>query len=133
MTNHFRVAAVALALTTACLAQGPLVTVSSKENQKWSAAEVDRIYLSACSAVQKEFGDNRTGRPRVKLVLGKDKNGVDFENGEVWLVQWDRDLFAQGVVELAFWDLMTPERRAAIAKRALRGSDARIEAQQVAK
>jgi len=56
MTNLFKVAVIALTLTTACLAQEPLVKVSSKGGQKWPAAEVDKIYLSAYSAVQKEFG-----------------------------------------------------------------------------
>ena len=133
MTSLFRVTVVFLTFTTVCLGQEQLVAVSSEGSQKWSAAEVDRIYLSACSAVQKEFSANRTVGPRVRLVLGAGRNGVDFEKREVQLVRWDRDLFAQGVVELAFWDLMTPERRMAIAKRALSGPEAQTEAQQIAK
>ncbi len=133
MTGFFKVAVVALALTTACLAHEPLVVVSSKGKQKWPVAKVDKIYLSACLAVQQEFGSDRAIGPRVRLVLGADKNGVDFEKREVWLVRWDRDLFAQGVVALAFWDLMTTERCAAIAKRALRRADGTIELAQNAK
>ena len=68
---------------------------------------------------------SRASGPRVTLVLGADKNGVDFEKREVWLVRWDRDFFAQAVVSLAFWDPMTPQRRMAVAKRAL--ADARME------
>ncbi len=131
MTSLLKVAAVALMLPTACLAQQSLVTVSSKNGQKWSAAEVDKIYLSACSAVHKEFGGICPLAPRVALVLGANKNGVDFEKKEVCLVRWDPDFFAQGVVTLTFWDLMTPERRMAIAKRAL--ADATVEAPQIPK
>lgn len=132
MKNLFRVVVVALTLIPVCRAQEALVAVISKGNQKWPAAEVDKIYLSACSAVQKEFGGNSTAGTRLKLVLGAEKNGVDFEKKEVQLVRWDRDLFAQGVVELAFWDLMTPERRMAIAKRVL-SPEATTEAEQIAK
>jgi len=133
MTRLLKVAVIAFTLTAACLAQEPLVTVSDKGKHKWPAEEVDKIYLSACTAVQREFGGNRTVRPRVALVLGSDKNGVNFDAGEVLLVKWDRDLFAQGVVILAFEDLMTAERRARIARRALHWTDATVEVAQIAK
>lgn len=67
------------------------------------------------------------------LVLGSDKNGVNFNTGEVVLVKWDRNLFAQGVVVLAFEDLLTVERRERIAKRALNWTDATVEVAQIAK
>jgi hypothetical protein len=133
MTSFLKVAVVALTLTTACLAQEPLVTVSDKGKHKWPADEVDKIYLSVCTAVQREFGGDRAVRPRVALVLGSDRNAVDFDAGEVVLVKWDRDLFAQGVVLLAFEDLMTVERRVRIAKRALNWTDATLEVAQIAK
>jgi hypothetical protein len=133
MTRLLKVAAVAFTLTTACLAREPLVTVSDKGKHKWPAEEVDKIYLSACAAVQREFGGDRTVRPRVALVLGSDKNGVNPSAGEVVLVKWDRGLFAQGVVVLAFQDLMTVDRRLRIAKRALNWTDATVEVAQMAK
>lgn len=133
MTRLLKVAVVAFTLTTACLAQEPLVTVSDKGNHKWHAEEVDKIYLSACTAVQREFGGDRTVRPRVALVLGSAKNGVNFDPAEILLIKWDRDLFAQGVVILAFEDLMTAERRVRIAKRALNWTDATVEMAQIAK
>ena len=133
MTSVLKVAVVALTLTTACLAQEPLVTVSNKGKHKWPAEEVDKIYLSACVAVQREFGGDRTVRPRVALVLGSDKNAVNFDAREVVLVKWDRDLFAQGVVILAFEDLMTAERRTKIAKRALNWAGATLEVAQIRK
>ncbi len=133
MTGFFKVAVVALALTTACLAQEPLVAVSSKGKQKWPVAEVDKIYLSACSAVQQEFSGNRTVGPRITLLLGADKDGIDFDKREIQLVRWDRVLFAQGVVAVAFSDLMPAQRRITIAKRSLRWADATIEVAQTAK
>ena len=133
MTRISKVAVLVLTLASACLAQEPLVTVSTKGKQQWPAAEVDKIYLSACTAVQREFGGDRAVRPRVALVLGSDKNGVNFDAGEVVLIKWDRDLFAQGVVVLAFEDLLTVERRERIAKRALNWTDATVEVAQIAK
>jgi len=133
MTRLLKVAVVALTLTTACLAQEPLVTVTQNGKHKWAADEVDKIYLSACAAVQREFGGDHAVRPRVALVLGSDKNAVNFKAREVALVKWDRDLFAQGVVLLAFEDLMTVERRLRIAKRAVNWTDATVEVAQMAK
>jgi hypothetical protein len=69
----------------------------------------------------------------VALVLRSDKNAVNFKAREVALVKWDRDLFAQGVVLLAFEDLMTVERRLRIAKRAVNWTDATVEVAQIAK
>ncbi len=81
MTKRLTLVIVALALPMACLAQEGL-TVHSKGKQKWPAAEAQKIYLSACSVVQREFGGNRLVAPRVTLVLGADKNEVWFHNLE---------------------------------------------------
>jgi hypothetical protein len=56
-----------------------LVTVSGKGKQKWPATESNRLILSACTAVQREFGGSHAFRPRVMLVLGADKNGADMD------------------------------------------------------
>lgn len=133
MTRLLKVAVVALTLTTACLAQEPLVTVSDKGKHKWPAEEVDKIYLSACTAVQREFGGDGAVRPRVVVVLGSDKNAVKLSESEILLVKWDRALFAQGVVILAFEDLMTVERRVRLAKRVLNWTDATVGVAQIAK
>jgi len=85
MTSVLKAAVVALTLTTACLAQESFVTVSNKGKEKWPAQEVDKIYLSACSAVQKEFGGNHAVGPRLGLVLGADRNVVDFDKKQISL------------------------------------------------
>ena len=131
MTSALKMVVVAFTLTTACLAQESLVTVNSKRKQEWPAQEVDKIYLSTCSAVQKEFGGNHTVGPQIVLVLGADKDAVDFDKKEVLLKKWDRELFAQGVVVLAFEDLMTEQERMAIARRALNWTNATIDVAQM--
>jgi len=73
MTNRLRFLIAVLVLATACFAQEGL-TVQRNGKQKWPGAEAQKIYLSACSVVQREFGGNRPVAPRVTLVLGADKN-----------------------------------------------------------
>lgn len=131
MTNRLRFLIVILISATACLAQDGL-TVQNKGKQKWSAAQAQKIYLSACSAVQREFGSNRPVAPRVTLVLGASKNEVWFQDQEIRLTKWDRYAFAQGVVMVAFQDLML-DRSTAMAKRAVTWVDATIDTEQLAK
>ena len=131
MTNRLRFLIVVLILATACLAQEGL-TVHSKVKQKWPAAETQKIYLAACSVVQREFGGSRSVTPTMTLVLGGDKNEVAFDKREIRLTKWYRYLFAQGVVMLAFADLMM-ERRTAMARRAVTWMDATVDVEQLRK
>ena len=119
MKNLVRVAMLVVACASASCAQEAVVNVSSKGKQKWSASEVDKVYLSACTAVQREFGDSAVLRPPVALVLGADTNAVDFDKKTILLKRWDHSLFAEGVVILAFEDLLTPQRRMIITNRAV--------------
>jgi hypothetical protein len=132
MNKWLRSGIVALSLATACLAQEGL-TIHSKVRQKWPAAEAEKIYFSACSAVQREFGSNRAVRPQVTVVLGAEKDAVLFDEREIRLTKWDRHLFAQGVVMFAFEDLMPVEQRLTLAKRAVNWADATVEIERVEK
>jgi hypothetical protein len=109
------------------------LTVQNKGKQKWSAAQAQKIYLSACSAVQREFGSNRPVAPRVTLVLGAGKSEVWFQDQEIRLTKWDRYAFAQGVVWLAFVDLMPSQQRLAIAKQVVTWADATVDVEQLRK
>jgi hypothetical protein len=75
MTNRLRFLIAVLVLATACFAQEGF-TVQRNGKQKWPGAEAQKIYPSACSVVQREFGGNRSVAPQVTLVLGADKNEV---------------------------------------------------------
>jgi hypothetical protein len=132
MTNRLSLLMVFLILATVCLAQEGL-SVQNKGKQKWPAAEARKIYLSACSVVQREFGSNRPVAPRVMVVLGASKNEVWFQGQEIRLTKWDRYAFAQGVVWLAFVDLMPSQQRLAIAKRAVNWVDATVDVEQLRK
>jgi hypothetical protein len=76
-----KLAAFVLAFATLCSAQDGL-TVRNTAHQKWSAAEAQKIYLSACAVVQREFDRTLPLAPKVTLVLGADKNEVWFVGGE---------------------------------------------------
>ena len=132
MSTAMRFAAFVLAFATMCAAQGGL-SVRNRKNQKWPAAEAQRIYLSACSVVQGEFGRKIPLAPQVTLVLGADKDEVWFAGREIRLTKWDDRVFAQGVVWLAFEDLMPFERRQAIAARAVSWADATVEVERLKK
>jgi hypothetical protein len=125
VTSGIRFAAAVLILTAACFAQEGL-TVRAKGKQTWPAAEAQKIYLSACAVVQREFGANPSVAPSVTVVLGADKNEVEFGQQEIRLKKWDRNAFAQGVVMVAFGDLMH-DRSVAMARRAVTWADATLE------
>lgn len=132
MCTLLKFATLALAFTTLCSAQDGL-SIRNRKNQKWPAAEAQKIYVSACSVVQQEFGRSIPLAPKVTLVLGADKNEVWFVGGEVRLTEWNRNAFAQGVVWLAFFDLMPSQQRLGIAKRAVNWADSTVEVEQLKK
>ena len=119
MKKMMKLAMLVVALASLCCAQEGTVKVSSEGNQKWSPSEVNGVYLSACTAVQREFDDRIVLRPTIALVLGADKNAVNYDKKTILLKSWDRSLFAEGVVILAFENLLTPERRITITNHAV--------------
>jgi hypothetical protein len=121
-----------LALAAACLAQDGL-TIDNRHKRRVSAPEVEKIYSSACSVVQREFDSRHPLHPQVRLVLGADKNEVRFAGREIRLTKWNPYNFAQGVVWFAFEDLMPSQHRLTIAKRALSWADSTVGIERLAK
>src|SRR3981081_1298863 len=119
-----------LALGTPCLAQEGL-TIDNKNNERVSVAETEKIYFSACSVVREEFDVKRPMLPRVKLVLGAERDEIGLDQREIRLTTWDRYLFAQGVVVLTFADLLTWDRKIAMTTRAAHWAEATGEIEQV--
>jgi hypothetical protein len=133
MSTAVKLAGFFLVLATACSAQDGL-NVRNRKNQKWPATEAQKIYLSACSVVQREFGRTTTPpAPQLTLVLGADKNEVWFAGREIRLTKWNDHAFAQGVVWLAFEDLMPPQQRLAIAARAVNWADSTVDIEHLKK
>ena len=88
MTKASRLTVVVFLLAAGCWSQN-LLTVQVKGKQKWPAEEADKLYFSACSAVQREFGGNRRVRPQVTLVLGADKDEALWDRREIRLVKME--------------------------------------------
>jgi hypothetical protein len=132
MTKASRLTVVVLVLTAGCWAQN-LLTVQVKGKQKWPAEEADKLYLSACSAVQREFGGSRSIRPQITLVLGANKDQAVLSSREIRLIKWNPYLFAQGVVTFAFEDRMPPADRLAVARRAVNWAGSTIEIKAISK
>jgi hypothetical protein len=126
MTKAPRLTVIVLVLAAGCWAQN-LLTVQVRGKQQWQAEEADKLYLSACSAVQREFGNAGPTRPKLTLVLGADKNEAHRDTREIRLIKWDPFLFAQGVVMFAFEDLMPTDKKLAVARRAVTWADATLE------
>ena len=104
------------------MAQGCL-TIDNRHKERLSTPEAEKIYSSACSVVEREFDIKHLLHPRVRLVLGADKNEIWFVGREIRLTKRNLYAFAQGVVWLAFEDLMPSHQRLTIAKRAVTWAD----------
>ena len=133
MTNMLKLVMLVSAFASIARAQEGTVNVYSGGKQKWSASEVNRVYVSACTAVEREFGDRKLRHPNIKLVLGAGQNAVDFDKKTVLLRRWDQSLFAEGVVILAFEGILTPERRMIITNRAVSLAQATVNVSELAK
>ena len=93
-----------LFIATAALAKDKLVVSARVDPQVREQAS--KIYIAACTTVEREFGATPLLRPRIVLVLGAEKNRLDWEQGEIRLREWDSYLFTQGVIVLAYRQLM---------------------------
>jgi len=133
MKNMLKSAMLVAAFASICCAQEGNVNVSSEGKQKWSPSEVNKVYLSACTAVQREFGNSIVLRPTIALVLGAEKDAVDFDKKTILLKRWDRSIFAEGVVILAFEDLLSPQRRIRITNRAVNLAQATVNVGEIPK
>jgi hypothetical protein len=105
MTKASRLTVVVLVLAATCWSQN-LRTVQARGEQAWPAEEVDKLCISACSAIQREFEGTRPLRSQITLVLAAEKDKARWDSREIRLIRWNPDLFAQGVVVLAFEELM---------------------------
>ena len=107
--------------------------IRNESNEKWRITEAEKIYLSACAAVQREFGVHHELRPEVTLVLGAEDNVLAFGHREIRLKRWNSYLFAQGVVTLAFEELLPKNEQLSVAKRAVTWADSTVDVKEETK
>src|SRR5260370_16628880 len=107
----------ALGIGASCVAQNRLVLRGDTNQVR--QADAKKIYSSACLAVEREFRIIDPIRPEVTLILGAHENRAYTESKEIRLIKWDPELFPQGVVVIAFHELLPENKRKSVAKHAL--------------
>jgi len=68
--------------------------------------EARMLYAAVCITAEREFGATRPLKPTVFLVVGANQDALDWEGNRIKLRKWDPYLFSQGVIALAYRQLM---------------------------
>jgi hypothetical protein len=75
----FREIALTIAVLTLAIPSLAQEGLTIRNSGKQKLPEADKIYMSACAAVQREFRSSRELRPEVTLLLGTNKEeGLDI-------------------------------------------------------
>ena len=109
------------------------LTIKNRSKEKVQETEVEKVYVAASAVVRQEFHDQHLDNPVVTLVIGADKDEMLPQEREIRLVRWNPYLFAQGVVMLAFQDLLPVQRKLNMTTRAVSQADATVAVQQLAR
>jgi hypothetical protein len=88
--------------------------------------EAQKLYRNACAVVQRDFHSKSELRPRFAIVLGTDHDEVHGRT-EIWLTKWNPSMFAQGVVVMAFDQVLTADLVKRLAGRAVQYSNATVD------
>ena len=132
MSSAVKFAIFVLALVGACVAQDGLA-IDNNHKEKVSNPEAEKIYSSACSVVQRNSASGTRSIHRSDLFWGPTRTRYGLAGREIRLTKWNSYAFAQGVVWLAFEDLMPSQQRLTIAKRAVSWADSTVEIERLAK
>jgi hypothetical protein len=88
--------------------------------------EAQKLYRNACAEVQRDFHSKSELRPRFTVILGTDHDEVHGRT-ELWLTKWNPSMFAQGVVVMAFDQVLTADLVRQLAGRAIQYSNATVD------
>ena len=102
-------------------------TIRNPKGQAWPSAEAETVYLSACKVIEREFSSRTSLRPQFTLALGASHNRLSYAQHEIQLTKWDNDKFAQGVVLLAFEELLSSKDRDQLVRAALSEADSSVD------
>ena len=103
-----------------------LFDVRNPKNQKWPEADANRVYMSTARAIAAEFKLPQPSYAHFTLILGADENSVDIDARELRLKKWDTYFYAEGVLRLDFDQMMSPEGKMRLARRAVAESKATV-------
>jgi hypothetical protein len=101
-------------------------TIFNPGNEKISYAEAEKVYVAACETVEREFNLATPVRPRLTVHLFATENNLHYPDRDLRLVRWDKDRFAEAVVELVLHDMISPEDRLRLTKAAVSKAGATV-------
>lgn len=102
------------------------VTIFNPKHDRISIEEIEKVYLSVCEAVEKEYKRPAAIRPHLILRLGSDNNVLRYPMREIQLKKWDQYRFADAVVEIALQDMVSPEDRVRLSNTAVNAAGATV-------
>jgi len=94
--------------------------------------EAESLYQSACAVVQHDFHSDEL-HLHFTVVIGTERNeayaqhSVAHAGHEIRMKKWDPTVFAEGIVVIAFDELLTPDMIMQLGNRAVRYSNATID------
>ncbi|HEX3372426.1 MAG TPA: hypothetical protein VHS08_07890 [Candidatus Acidoferrales bacterium] len=101
-------------------------TIFNPANEKVSYSEAEKIYLAVCSTVAREFNRSTPIRPRFTIHLHSLENNLRYPDRDLHLSRWDKNRFAEAVVELVLYDMVTIEDRLRLRKEAVAEAGATV-------
>jgi hypothetical protein len=102
------------------------LTIINPNHEKVSPEEVEKVYVRACEAVEKEFHRPAPIRPRLLLRLGASENVLRYPMREIQLKKWDGYRFADAVVDIALHEMMPPQERVKLGDTAVQEAGATV-------
>jgi hypothetical protein len=102
------------------------ITILNPTHEKVSPEEVEKVYLGACEAVEREFNRTSPIRPRLILRLGTGTNVLRYPMLEIQLKKWDEYRFADAVVDLALHAMLPPEEKVRLGDTAVHEAGATV-------
>ena len=94
-------------------------TIFNPSNEKISYPEAEKVYLAACETIEREFNLSTPIRPRLTVHLHTNENNLHYPDRDLRLARWDKNRFAEAVVELVLHDMISAEDRLRLTKLAV--------------
>ena len=101
-------------------------TVFNPANEKISYTEAEKVYLAACETIEREFNRSSPIRPHLTVHLHAEENNLRYPDRDLRLARWDKDRFAEAVVELVLHDMVSPQDRSRLTKLAVSRAGATV-------
>ncbi len=101
--------------------------ILNPDHQKISLDEAEKVYLSVCEAIEREFHRTTPVRPPLVVRLGASDNVLQYPVGEIRLKKWDQYRFADAVVDLAMHYMLPPSERTRLSNAAVREADTTVD------